>query len=96
MLFVFMHTHHYKCLSIHPHSGKSKVIMRIIKTEPVDPYLSVAIATGPPKLEILVDDETVLKTDPDSVYFNGPFVKDVSSVKEECSLTDDPVCFFAL
>ena len=41
--------------------------MSIIKAEPVDPYLSVAIATGRPKLEILVDDETVVKTDPDSV-----------------------------
>ena len=67
--------------------------MNIIKAEPVDPYLSVAIATGQPKLEILVDDETVVKTDADSVYYNGPFVKEVASVKEECSLNDALVCF---
>ena len=71
----------------------SNFIMSLIKAEPVDPYLSVSIATGRPKMEVLVDDETVLKTDPDSVYYNGPFVKEVASVKEECSLTDDPVCF---
>ena len=69
--------------------------MSIIKTEPVDPYLSVAIATGRPKLEVLVDDEPVVKTEPDSVYYNGPIVKDVTSVKEECSsLNDDMVCLF--
>ena len=68
--------------------------MSIIKSEPVDPYLSVAIATGPPKLEILVDDETVVKTDPDSVYYSGPFVEQVSSVKEECSL-NYAVCVFS-
>ena len=69
------------------------VSMSIIKAEPVDPYLVGAIATGRPKLEIVVDDETVVKTDPDSVDYNGPFVKDVASVKEEC-LNDDAVCFF--
>ena len=57
----------------------------------VDPCLSVAIATGLPKLEFLVDDETVVKTDPDSVYYNGPVVNEAASVKEECSLNDDPV-----
>ena len=66
--------------------------MSIIKAEPVDPFLSGAIATGRPKLEVLVDDETVVKTDPDSVYYNGSFVKDVSS-KNECSLNGDMVCF---
>ena len=67
--------------------------MSIVKKEPVDPYLSVAVATGRPKLEIVVDDESVVKTDPDSVYYDGPFMKEVSSVKEECSVNDDPVCF---
>ena len=66
--------------------------MSIIKAEPVDPFLSVAIATGRPKLEVLFEDETVVKTDPDSVYYNGPFVEDVSSVKEE-PLNNDAVCF---
>ena len=66
--------------------------MSLIKTEPADPHLSVAIATGRPKLEVLVEDETVVKTDPDSVDYRGPFVKDVTTVKEECSLNDDPVC----
>ena len=67
--------------------------MSIIKAEPLYPCLSVAIATGRPKLEVLVDDETVVKTDPDSVDYNGPFVKDVSSAKNECSLNGDMVCF---
>ena len=70
--------------------------MSIIKAEPVDPYLSVAKATGRPKLEIVVDDETVVKIDPDSVYYHGPFVEEVSSVKEECSLNDDPVFLFVV
>ena len=70
----------------------SNFIMSIIKAEPVDPCISVAIATGRPKLEIVVDDETVVKTDPDSVAYNGPFVKDVSYVKEE-PLNDDTVYF---
>ena len=70
--------------------------MSIIKAEPVDPYLSVAIATGRPKLEVLVDDETVVKTDPDSVYYNGPLVEEIASVKEECSLNDDPVFLFVV
>ena len=64
----------------------------MIKSEPVDPCISVAIATGRPKMEILVDGETVVKTDPDSVYYNGPCVKDVASVKHECLMNDDPVC----
>ena len=70
--------------------------MSIIKTEPDEPCLSVAIATGRPKLEVLVDDETVVKTDPDSVDYSGTFVKDVASVKESCSLNDETVCFFVL
>ena len=70
--------------------------MSIIKAEPVDPSLSVAIPTGRPKLEVLVNDTTVVKTDPDSAYYNGLFVKDVSSVKEECSLNTDTVCFGVL
>ena len=69
--------------------------MSLIKTEPVDPYLSVAIATGRPKLEILVDNEAVVKTEPDSVDYNGPYVKAVSYVLlDERSLNDDQVCFF--
>ena len=79
-------------LSIHPHSDQStSFIMSVIKAEQVNTYLFDAIATGRPKLEISVDGETVVKTDPDSVYYNGPFVKDVTSVKEEAN--DDPVCF---
>ena len=69
--------------------------MSIIKAEPVDPYIFDAIATDRPKLEISVDDETVVKTDPDSVYYNGPFVKDVTSVKEEPLPNDDPVYFLS-
>ena len=92
-LFIYHITNH--ALKVyHPRSEiSSNFVMSIIKAEPVDPYLSVAIATGRPKLEILVDYETVVKTEPDSVYYNGPVVKEVSSVKEECSLTDEPVCF---
>ena len=71
-------------------------IMSFIEAEPVDPYIFEAIATGRPKLEISVDGETVVKTDPDSVYYNGPFVKDVASVKEEPLANDDPVCFFRI
>ena len=78
---------------IHPHSVTIHIFgMSIIKAEPVDPCISVAIAYGPPKLETVVDDETVVKTDPDSVCYNGPFVKGVSSVKEEL-VNDDTVCF---
>ena len=70
--------------------------MSIIKAEPVDAFLSVAIATGRPKLEIVVD-ETGVKADPDTVYYSGPFVKDVSSMNEECcSLNEDPVCFLCV
>ena len=76
-------------LFILPHSHSSIFIMSLIKTEPVDPYLSGAIATGRPKLEVLVDD------DPDSVYYNGPFVKVDASVKEECSLDVNPVGMFS-
>ena len=71
--------------------------MSIIKTEPVGPCLSVSIATGRPKLEVLVDVETVVNSDPDSVYCNGPFVQEVSSKKEERLLSDDDmVCFLLL
>ena len=73
-------------LSIHT-VPTSIFIMSIVKAEPVEPYLIR------PKLEILVDDETVVETDPDSVYYN--VVEDVSSVKDERLLNDDPVCFFA-
>ena len=82
-----------KYLSIHTVSAQSNfIIMSVIKAEPVDPYLVGAIATGRPKLEVLVD-ETVVKADPGSAYYNGLFVKDVASIKEECSLNTDTVCF---
>ena len=81
-------------VSAHPHTVSSLTsIMSIVKAEPVDPCLSVAIATGRPKLEFAVDDETVVKTDPDSVYYNGLYVKDVASVKEK-PLPNDTVCVF--
>ena len=82
---MFIRSHSVNC--------KSFAVMSIIKTEAAGPYLVDAIATGRPKLETLVDDETVVKTDPESVYYNGPCLKDVAPVNEECALNDDPVCF---
>ena len=92
--FWFTYNPTSKCLSIHTVTLTIHIFtMSLIKAEPVDhPCISVAIATGQPKLEIVVDDETVVKTDPDSVYYNGPFVKDVSSVKED-PLNADSVYF---
>ena len=90
--------HSHSQFTRHPHSlsrGISFIrhlFMSIIKAEPVDPRRFDEIAAGRPKLEILLDDEIVVKTDPVSVH-SCPFVNDVASVKEERILIDDPVCF---